>query len=416
MSWICDIEQSMNNENTESGLRCLVLDLNSFFASCEQQECPELRGHPVAVVPVMANTTCAIAASYAAKAFGIRTGTPVWEAKKRCPGLKIVLARPKLYVQYHNRILQAIDSCIPIDEVMSIDEVSCRLDKIQQHPAEARHLAVKIKAAISRQVGDCLTSSVGIAANKLLAKLASNMQKPDGLVILQNQDMPQAILHLRLQSLPGIGPNMAVRLERAGIRDMAALWQADGQRLRHIWNGIGGVRFHELLHGADLASVKTSKQSISHQHVLAPDQRSIEKSTEVIRQLTIRAAQRLRDGNLFCRRLILHIKWMQDFGYYVREYRLSETQDTSVLLQALMPLWKQAPKLKPLRIGVTLLDLVGEADHQPDLFDKPKPAHLTNAIDELNAKFGRGAVTFGTSMPYMVSKIAFQRVPDIKEF
>ena len=119
-------------------LRWLVLDLNSFFASCEQQENPELRGKPVIVVPTMAETTCAIAASYPAKAFGIKTGTLVHEARRLCPDVQLVQAHHKLYVEYHHRILAAIDKHIPVEEVMSIDEVACRLDKVQQDPAVAQ--------------------------------------------------------------------------------------------------------------------------------------------------------------------------------------------------------------------------------------------------------------------------------------
>src|ERR1700722_4541299 len=128
----------MNNHGaileSEAGLRWLFVDMNSFFASCEQQKNPELRGHPVVVAPMLVDTTCAIAASSQAKAFGIKTGTPIGEAKKRCPFLKVVQARPKLYVEYHHRICEAIESCIPIDAVMSIDEVACKLDKVQRHP------------------------------------------------------------------------------------------------------------------------------------------------------------------------------------------------------------------------------------------------------------------------------------------
>ncbi len=180
-------------------LRWLVLDLNSFFASCEQQEHPGLRDRPLIVVQTMAETTCAIAASYPAKALGIKTGTLVYEARRLCPHLQLVQANHKLYVDYHHRVLRAIEKHIPVDEVMSIDEVACRLDKRQQQRTVARELAQDIKHEIGTQVGGCLTSSIGISANKLLAKLASNMQKPDGLVILPVKDLPRAILHLQLR-------------------------------------------------------------------------------------------------------------------------------------------------------------------------------------------------------------------------
>jgi DNA polymerase IV len=242
-------------------LRWLVLDLNSFFASCEQQENPELRGKPVIVVPTMAETTCAIAASYPAKAFGIKTGTLVHEARRLCPGVMLVQAHHKLYVDYHHRILEAIDRHIPVEEVMSIDEVACRLDRVQQDPIVARTLAQSIKRDIQTQVGECLTSSIGISTNKLLAKMASNMQKPDGLVILPIENLPGAILHLQIRAIPGIGPKMAEHLRRSGITDMAALWNTDAARLRMIWGGVAGAKMHELLHGVDFASPKTNRSS-----------------------------------------------------------------------------------------------------------------------------------------------------------
>jgi DNA polymerase IV len=252
-------------------LRWLVLDLNSFFASCEQQENPALRGKAVIVVPTMAETTCAIAASYPAKAFGIKTGTLVNEARRLYPAVQLVPANHKLYVEYHHRILTAIDKHIPVEELMSIDEVACRLDKKQQEPAVAQKLAHSIKREIQSQVGECLTSSIGISANKLLAKMASDMQKPDGLTILPIEKMPGAILHLKIRAIPGIGPSMEERLQRSRITDIATLWNTDAARLRMIWGGVAGAKMYELLHGADIASPKTERASISHQHVLAPE-------------------------------------------------------------------------------------------------------------------------------------------------
>ncbi len=298
----------------ESGLRWLFVDMNSFFASCEQQKNPDLRGHPVAVAPMLVDTTCAIAASSEAKIFGIKTGTPIWEARKRCPHIRIVQARPKLYVEYHHQICEAIETCIPVDAVLSIDEVACKLDTVQQRPEIARALAMSIKAVIRDRAGAFLTCSVGIASNKLLAKLASDMQKPNGLVLLLPEELPHAILHLELQDICGIGPNMKMRLNQAGITSIAGLWAADAQTLRRIWNGVTGLRFHALLHGADLASPVNPTRSMGHQHVLAPEERTMEKATPIIRQLLVRAAQRLRSDGFYCRRLCLDIKWVQKSG------------------------------------------------------------------------------------------------------
>jgi DNA polymerase-4 len=210
---------------------------------------------------------------------------------------------------------------------------------------------------------------------------------------------------------------MAARLRRAGIADIASLWYADGPRLKRIWNGVTGLRFHALLHGADLTSPGSARRSVSHQHVLPPQERSMPKATPVFRQLVIRAAQRMRDKGMYCRRLSLDIKWTQHGGHYYDERSLQETQDTLLLLQVATDLWRRAPQdLRPLRIGVVLGGLVAEAKHKFDLFERQRPADLTQAIDRLNEKYGRGTVTFGGARPNMVSKIAFQRVPELKEF
>lgn len=399
-----------------TGLRWLFVDMNSFFASCEQQRNPELRGQPVAVAPMLVDTTCVIAASYEAKAFGIKTGTPIWEAKKLCPHIKVVEARPKLYVEFHHKILEAIETCIPVEVILSVDEVACKLDKLQRDPEKAGALANSIKKAIREKVGTSLTCSIGVASNKLLAKLGSDMQKPDGLVILNPEEMPRPILGLDISAICGIGARMEARLHTAGISTMADLWAADAQHLKRIWNSVVGLRFHALLHGADLPTPINPTRSIGHQHVLSPDERSREKATPVIRQLLARAAQRLRTEGFYCRRLYLEIKWVQNLGYHADESRFKETQDTHFLLTNLMRLWDESPDFKPLRIGIVLADLQPLARHQPDLFDRPKAPNLTRALDALNSRYGRDTVFYGVPKLAMTSKISFSRVPRLGEF
>ncbi len=409
-----NIENGIFSEAT--GLRWLFVDMNGYFASCEQQDNPALRGKPVIVAPVMTDSTSAIAASYEAKAFGIKTGTKIWEAKKLCPDIKIVPARHKLYTEYHHKFVAAIEACIPIEAVRSIDEVACRLDKVQCQPEKARALALAIKQSIRDHAGEFLKCSIGIASSSLLAKLASDMQKPDGLVVLEPADLPQAILHLKPQAISGIGYNMVERLRRNGIHTMADLWAIDAQRLRRIWNGIGGLRFHTELHGVDLQRPESSRHSISHQHVLAPKERNKETCALIMRQHVVRLGQRLRDEGFYASRMYIQVKWANHQGYYVDEASFKQTQDTSYLLPILTNLWRKIPNLQPLRIGVVMAGLTSQTNHQPDLFDQPKPASLTKAIDALNGKFGRGTIHYGASLPAMTSKIAFNRIPGLKEF
>lgn len=407
--------QGGSSDETSAALRWLFIDMNSFFASCEQQANPALRGKPIAITPADTDTTCAIAASYEAKRFGIKTGTLIREAKQMCPGLILVPSRPRLYVTYHHRFIEAIETCIPIEDVCSIDEVACRLDRTQQTPATIRALAARIKTMMREMAGECLTCSIGAASNRLLAKLASDMQKPDGLTILHPDDLPRAIMHLKPSDICGIGPNMDARLAYHGITTMPQLWHADAAALRRVWGGVMGARFHALLHGMDLPSPTNPRRSLGHQHVLDPATRSMVKAAPVIRQLLTKAATKLRAENFYARRLILHIKWTGHMGYFVDETRFRETQDTQFLLQTLTNLWSRAPDLKPLRVGVTLAGLVPVAAHQFDLFDKPKNATLSKTLDTINEKFGRGTIAFGNNADYITSKIPFSHVPSLGE-
>src|SRR5215469_3954469 len=130
----------MNTSTAADPVQWLFLDLNAFFASCEQQEAPALRGKPVIVVQVLAESAVAIAASYAAKAFGIKTGTLVRDARRLCPDVIPVQARHRVYTDYHERILKAIDTCLPVEKVLSIDEMACRLMGIERQVPAAHEL------------------------------------------------------------------------------------------------------------------------------------------------------------------------------------------------------------------------------------------------------------------------------------
>ena len=199
----------------------LFLDLNSYFASAEQNENPELRGRPVVVAPVESEATCAIAASYEAKAWGIKTGTKIHEARRLCPGLIVVQARHDVYVRLHHRIRAEVDRHIPIEKVCSIDEVACRLMGAECEIEKARGIARRIKQGFRENIGPCIRCSIGLAPNMFLAKIATNMQKPDGLVVLTRADLPDKLLGLELRDLYGIGRGVERRLFRAGVYDIA---------------------------------------------------------------------------------------------------------------------------------------------------------------------------------------------------
>jgi DNA polymerase-4 len=177
----------------DSAINWLFIDLNSYFASIEQELCPELRGQPIAILPIAilpirveAQTGCCIAVSYQAKAYGVKTGFSVADAKVLCPHIILVEARPRLYVEYHHRIAAAIERCFPIQQVMSCDEFACQLLGRERTLLRATAIAYEIKREL-RTVDITLRCSVGLAPNRLLAKIAGDIQKPDGLMIFERR-------------------------------------------------------------------------------------------------------------------------------------------------------------------------------------------------------------------------------------
>jgi Nucleotidyltransferase/DNA polymerase involved in DNA repair len=415
------------------GLRWLYVDFNSYFASVEQQLNPALRGRPVAVIPVETDSTCAIAASYEAKALGVKTGTPIYEARKMCPELICVLARHEHYTAFHHRLIEEIGRHIPVSAVCSIDEMACHLMKNEQTPERGKTIALAIKEGIARNVGAYVRCSIGLAPSKYLAKVATDLQKPDGLTVLMPGDLPERLYALALRDLPGIGRNMERRLNRAGIYDLRTLMGLPPKHLRAVWGSLWGERMWYYLRGYDLPDPETDRRSIGHSHVLAPEMRPPEQAHIIARRLTMKAAARLRRIGFYAERFSLSVQ-IENGPRLSSEACCTPARDSFLFLGLLEQLWQAMVRdsggRRIKKIGVVLHGLVPEGDvHiQPDLFALPaataattrRREEISQAIDRLNRKFGRDTILFGMTggqEKFATStKIAFTRIPDIEEF
>ncbi|NJK91945.1 MAG: DNA polymerase [Blastochloris sp.] len=399
-------------------LRSLVVDFNSFFASVEQQEDPRLRGKPVGVVPLMSDSTCCIAASYEAKHFGVKTGTNVGEAKKMCPGLHLIEARHAKYVKYHHALVEAVESCLHVDRVMSIDEMACELPTNLRATEQTLSLARRIKQTISQKVGAQLRCSIGIAPNVFLAKTASDMQKPDGLVVLQSEDLPHRLHTLELRDLCGIGHNMEERLHRHGIFTVKALCQADKELLHKVWGGIEGERMYDRLRGEEVWQPATNKTTIGHSHVLPPAKRNDASALAILDRLLQKALTRLRKSGHLCAGLHLSLKYT-DKARWAHDITFQETQDTLECLRLLQQLWKQRPQRDQplLAVGVTLFNLIAETNHTLPLFPKSATRQKLNRVmDQINEKFGKDSLYYGGAIEALQDapmRIAFTHIPDL---
>jgi len=420
-------------------LRWLYIDLNSYFASVEQQLQPRLRGRPVAVVPTAdTDSTCAIAASYEAKAFGVKTGTMIYEARRLCPGLVTVPARHDKYVDFHHRIMTEVAQHIPITKICSIDEAACRLLGRERDRDNAMTLARTIKRGIADNVGQHLTSSIGIAPNHFLAKVASNLQKPDGLTVLEGGELPGRLFDLTLRDLPGIGRRMEQRLKDAGVTSVRSLWNIAPKHARTIWHSVAGERFWYALHGIEVSGPPESQRhTIGHSHVLSPRMRPRDQARTVARRLTIKAAGRLRRLGFHARFYMLYVhydrKGSRQTTRWKQDVRLPPSQDNFTFLSALNRLWdkmSQAPNSERIKqVSIAFYGLTHENDIMPDMFHalhdpvdrkQQKYNRLSRAMDNINRKYGLDTVVIG-ALPhgmsrYSGSKIAFTRIPEKAEF
>ena len=414
----------------------LFLDMNSYFASVEQQVKPDLRGKPTAVVTVDADSTVCIAASYEAKAFGVTTGTALGEARKKCPDLNVVVARHELYVEYHEKIKKAVEqNCLHISKIVSIDEMECRLRGRDMQLSNALALAHQVKQAI-RSVGETLRCSVGIAPNRFLAKVASNMQKPDGLVTLTIRQLPEVLFSMKPRDLPGIGHKMEQRLLNHGIVTMEQLWRLDMDQMTQLWGGVLGTRFWLKLRGIDFDERESSTSSISHQHVLPPDLRTREQACAVGKKLLHKAAVRLRQAKLWTSAMVIYVMFSKDQserdedakGYWMHldrpvweaSLRFPSCQDTMTLVNVFQEAWEDCPKRRPVMVSVALLDLIPENMRNMTLFDEMYGAgkfdRLAQVMDSVNAKYGSTTLYLGGIHKVRDAappRIAFKSIPDM---
>jgi len=410
-----------------AGLERLYVDFDSFFASAEQHLQPDLCGRPVGVIPVDSEHTGLIAVSREAKAFGIKRGAYVRDARRQCPGLVLVTARHERYVELHRTILEVIESVVPVKAVCSIDEVVCALLPSEQ--AAGLALGRRVKDAIATRIGPTLTCSVGLGPNDLLAKIAAEMHKPDGLAAIHPDDLPGPLLSLELTDIPGIARGNAARLARVGITDMAALWRLQPKELRRLWGSVEGERMWMGLHGYTVERPETRRRMFGHGRVLPADWRHLGGAYAAARVLLVKASRRMRRAGFAARALALWLTDRNSAGWYGEE-RFSPTWDDPSLLAALGNLFLHAEREDTRRsrsVHVTLHDLVPLQDIEEDLFGytaeaqlKRRMEYLSLIADRLNTSHGQTLLHFGpwVDIPggYAGAKIAFNRIPDAEDF
>lgn len=372
----------------------LHADLDSFYASVEQRDQPWLRGRPVIV-----GGGVVLAASYEAKAFGVRSAMGGGQARRLCPHAVVVRPRMSAYSQASKAVFEVFRNTTPLVEPISVDEAFLDVGGLGRVSGTPLDIATKLRRDVRDQVGLAIT--VGIARTKFLAKVASGVAKPDGLLLVP-PDGELAFLHpLPVERLWGVGKITGAKLRERGITTVREVAQLDERALVAMLGPASGRHLHALAHNRDPRPVRVGRRrrSIGAQRALGTRRRySDDELDTVLITLVERVSRRLRTANRVCRTVVLRLRF-DDFTRATRSHTLpSATADTAELLAGLRRLLRAAtPLIRQAGItliGITLTNLDDADAVQLELpFDARDLSGLDGTLDEIRGRFGSTSVT-----------------------
>jgi DNA polymerase-4 len=371
----------------------LHADLDAFFASVEQRDDVRLRGRPVIVGPGVV-----LAASYEARAYGVSSGMGAAKARRRCPQAVVVPARWSAYVDASKAVFEVFDETAPLVEKLSIDEAFLDVAGLERISGSPTDIAVRLRRAVLERVG--LTVTVGVARTRSLAKVASGVAKPDGLLVVSPAD-ELAFLHpLRVERLWGVGPAIANRLHLRGITTVGQVAELPEAFLMSILGPASGRRLHALAHNRDPRPVRVGRRrrSFGAQSALGSSRRSPDALDAVVVGLVDRVTRRMRAAGRAGRTVVLRLRF-DDFSRATRSHTLPRpTAETQTILTTVR--WLLATAVPTIErrgltlVGVAVANLDDDSVVQLGLpFDRHSGGALDAALDEVRARFGSSAVT-----------------------
>ncbi len=384
----------------------LHADMDAFFAAVEQRLNPSLRGKPVIVGELSSQRGVVAAASYEARPYGIRAGMPIWEARQRCPHGVFLPGNMPAYAQFAFRALKIYQEFTPIIEPISIDEAFLDVTGSRRLFGDGVRIAREIKRRVREELG--LTVSIGVAPNKLLAKMISDWDKPDGLTVLAPEEVPQAISHLPVEAIWGVGESLGARLRRMGVETIGDLAAVPVHILTREF-GVIGRTLHLAALGQDDSPVEpyykfTPVKSMGHEITFEEDVSEFSVLRRTLRWLAQKVGRRVRREGYQGRTVILKLRF-DDFTTITRNHSLSEWTDLDEVifreglnLLARVPLNGRRVRL----IGISLSNLVhgGPPVRQLTLLEasRNKLRRLMAALDRIRDRFGDDAVCWCSTM------------------
>ena len=369
----------------------LHVDMDAFFAAVEERCNPALRGKPLAVAGP-GKRTVITTSSYAARSFGVRTGMSVGQGKRLCPDLIVVRCDHRKYSHASRAVLTVLESFTPAFEPYSVDEAFIDATLLQRRFDNISNLAMKIKGAIRRETG--LTCSIGAAPNKLLAKLASGKNKPDGLTILNPEQIPSLLEKTPVGELCGIGPETTRQLKSMGIETCGRLGRFPLDILSRRFGVYGGI-LSRMGRGEDSSPIHCAKEgeadvkSVGHSVTLTTDVEDSETVTNVLHTLSEMVGRRARRHECAGYRLTLTVRY-SDFLTFSRQKTFpAPLRTTEQIYEASLMINREITLTSPVRLlGLSLGNLVFGFQPNPLLPEDRRKEALQEALDRINDRYG----------------------------
>lgn len=375
------------------------IDMNAFFASVEQQANPDLRGKPIAVIGSHGRTVITTS-SYEARKYGVKTGMAKWEALKVCPHLIFVVGDNRKYTYTSSRIIEMMKAYTPMVEVFSIDEAWLDLTNSLQLFGSAERIAYLLKAQIKQSFG--ITCSIGIAPNKLLAKLASDMKKPDGLTIIKPEEVAKVLETIPAHDLCGIGRKVERHLALLSIKTCGQLGRANEEMLTRKF-GIMGKRYKEWGQGIDHSPVIPQEEedevkSVGHSMTLRRDVDTREDILKYLLQLSEMVGRRARRYGVTGKTVTLYIRFADYFSSFNKQDTLTShiNQSDKIYKAAISILNSIEIDQKVRLLGIKLSNLQHHNQQLPLFPEEQRKAKMVQAMDAVNNKLGDFTVTYAS--------------------
>jgi len=380
--------------------------MDAFFAAVEQHDNPGLRGKPVVVGAPPDKRGVVSAASYEAREFGIHSAMPSREAYRRCPHAVFLPVNGKRYREVSRHVFRIFERFTPLVEPLSVDEAFLDVSGVHHLFGTGLEIARSIRKQIRKETG--LTASVGIAPNKFLAKLASDLDKPDGLTVVPRArgEIATFLAPLPVRRIWGVGRMTQRVLHDHGIRTIGELQAVPERRLAHIVGKHGARHLHRLAWGEDAREVEVTRveKSISKEHTFDVDCSSVERLESVLLDLVDEVGSRLRGAGKYTSLVRLKLRW-QGFETITRQRRLEQAScDDFTLRGAALALFREQELSRPVRlIGFGVGKLCEHRAEQLALFtgesgQRDRKERLSRTVDEIRTRFGNTSIERGSGM------------------